>query len=266
MTGVDSARTSAATVRRLDPGVAAAASVALVLLAFAATVDFPRAEHGFKGDEATYYVLGHSLARDFDFTYERHDLIRVWEEYHAPEGIFLKRGKVNRFEQSECFPTSAGSAPTIRIRNSSTSARPSSIRFVAAPFVSFFGTNGFLIFHALLLALDIYVAYRWLVDRWIAVGACRRLRRRVFCGICCARLLRLAHAGAFQSINRLYTRHFCGRGTWSHLLSLRGRACTWRRRSPASSRFRSHPTGCSSCRCSRRPRGGVNGSAPLPSA
>jgi hypothetical protein len=38
---------------------------------------------GFKGDEATYYSLAHSLARDGDFTFERKDLVRVWEEYSA---------------------------------------------------------------------------------------------------------------------------------------------------------------------------------------
>ncbi len=50
------------------------------------TVDFPKAAHGFKGDEATYYSLAHSLARDFDFTFERKDLIRVWEEFPGPKG------------------------------------------------------------------------------------------------------------------------------------------------------------------------------------
>jgi hypothetical protein len=170
VTSVDSARTSPATVRRLDPGVGAAASVALVLLAFAATVDFPRAEHGFKGDEATYYILGHSLARDFDFTYERHDLIRVWEEYHAPEGIFLKRGKVNRFEQSDGFPyfrrISTDDPDETRLYFGKAFIYP----LFAAPFVRFFGTNGFLIFHAFLLALDMYVAYRWLVGRGSPLG------------------------------------------------------------------------------------------------
>src|SRR3712207_6940390 len=39
----------------------------------------------FKGDESTYYMLGHSLARDFDFQYQRKDLIRVWEEFRSEE-------------------------------------------------------------------------------------------------------------------------------------------------------------------------------------
>ena len=48
---------------------------------FALTIDVPKSARGFKGDEATYYSLAHSLARDFDFTFERKDLIRVWEDF-----------------------------------------------------------------------------------------------------------------------------------------------------------------------------------------
>ncbi|MGH9313779.1 MAG: hypothetical protein ACRD1S_11360 [Vicinamibacterales bacterium] len=165
MTTATGADTPSAAVRRIDPGLGAAAAVALVLVGVAATVDFPRAEHGFKGDEATYYMLGHSLVRDFDFTYERQDLIRVWEEYPAPEGVFLKRGKTNRFEAIDGFPW---------VRRVSTD-EPSETRLyfgksfiyplVAAPFVWLFGTNGFLVLHALLIALDVLVAYLWLAGR-----------------------------------------------------------------------------------------------------
>ena len=52
-----------------------------MLLAIALTIDVPKSARGFKGDEATYYSLAHSLARDFDFTFERQDLIRVWEDF-----------------------------------------------------------------------------------------------------------------------------------------------------------------------------------------
>ena len=71
------------------PGVIASALVGILLLAFAVSVDFPKANGGrFKGDESTYYMLGHSLARDFDFQYERKDLDpRVG-------GIFRARGRV----------------------------------------------------------------------------------------------------------------------------------------------------------------------------
>ena len=71
----------------------ATSAVLVVLLAFAISVDFPRAAFGFQSDEATYYSLTHSLARDGDFAFQRQDLVRVWEEFPSgPEGIFLKRG------------------------------------------------------------------------------------------------------------------------------------------------------------------------------
>ena len=53
-------------------------ALGVLLLGFALTVNFPSAAHGFQSDEATYYMLGQSLARDHDFTYERSDLERVW--------------------------------------------------------------------------------------------------------------------------------------------------------------------------------------------
>jgi hypothetical protein len=150
---------------RRDPGVVAAAAVAIALLGAAVSVDFPRAAHGFKGDEATYYMLGHSLARDFDFAYERRDLVRVWDEYHAPEGVFLKRGKVNRFERTPALPfvrrTKADDPDQTRLYFGKSFIYP----LFAAPFIRLFGTSGFLVFHALLLALDVLVAYVWLVTR-----------------------------------------------------------------------------------------------------
>lgn len=147
------------------PGVLVSLAVGLVLLAIAFSVDFPRASVGFKGDEATYYLLGHSLARDRDFTYERKDLIRVWEEYHAPEGIFLKRGKTISVGFSRSFPfvqwIKHDDAVSTRLYFSKAYIYP----LAASPFVWLFGTNGFLVLHALLLTLDVWLAYVWLVGR-----------------------------------------------------------------------------------------------------
>ena len=74
-------------------GVGATATLGLVLLAWALTIDYPRASYGFFSDASTYYGLGHSLADDGDFEFRREDLVRVWREFPSgPEGIFLKRG------------------------------------------------------------------------------------------------------------------------------------------------------------------------------
>jgi len=147
------------------PGLLVSGAVGLVLLAIALSVDLPRASVGFKGDEATYYLLGQSLARDHDFTYQRKDLIRVWEEYHAPEGIFLKRGKTISVDVDRSFPfihwIKHDDPVSTRLYFSKAFIYP----LVASPFVWLFGTNGFLVLHAILLTLDVWLAYVWLVGR-----------------------------------------------------------------------------------------------------
>ncbi len=152
-------------------GIVVTTAFGLVLLAIALSVDFPRASIGFKGDEATYYMLAHSLARDHDFTYERKDLVRVWEEYHAPEGVFLKRGKSVHLAWDGRFPfahwvKSDDPVPT-RLYYSKSYIYP----LVASPFVWAFGTNGFLVLHALLLTLGLWLAYLWLSARGSTPGA-----------------------------------------------------------------------------------------------
>jgi hypothetical protein len=140
-------------------------AVGLVLLAVALSVDFPRTSLGFKGDEATYYLLGHSLARDGDFAYERRDLLRVWEEYHAPEGVFLKRGKSVRVAFGGAFPYVHWIKSDDPVRMRLYFGKAYIYPLAASPFVWVFGTNGFLVFHALLLALSVWLAYLWLVAR-----------------------------------------------------------------------------------------------------
>jgi hypothetical protein len=158
------------------PGIFASALFGVLLMAFAISVDFPKANgSGFKGDESTYYLLGHSLARDYDFTYERRDLVRVWEEFTpGPQGIFLKKGKDVQILGSDDFPffrwvkhedPSSGT----RLYYSKSYIYP----LVAAPFVWLFGTNGFLVLHALLLALDLLVIYLFVhavtKSNWVAL-------------------------------------------------------------------------------------------------
>ena len=63
-------------------GASTTAAIGVVLLTWALSVDFVKASNGgFIGDAATYYTLGHSLATDLDFEYQRDDLARVWKEY-----------------------------------------------------------------------------------------------------------------------------------------------------------------------------------------
>jgi hypothetical protein len=157
------------------PGVIASALAGILLLAFAMSVDFPKANGSrFKGDESTYYMLGHSLARDFDFQYERKDLIRVWEEFSGPEGVFLKTGK-------DVDIGGSGSFPFVRWLKREDPERETRLYFsksyiyplVAAPFVLLFGTNGFLVLHAILIAFDLLVIYLFVLaatkSNWVAL-------------------------------------------------------------------------------------------------
>jgi hypothetical protein len=149
-----------------NPGRIAAVALGLMLLAFAATVDLPRTAQNFKGDEAAYYTLAQSLAHDFDFTFERKDLVRVWEEFPGgPEGIWLKRGKIDRLRASASFPFLRWSKLEDPVRTRLYYAKSFIYPLVAAPFVFLFGTHGFLVLHALLLSLDVFLAYTFLVAR-----------------------------------------------------------------------------------------------------
>jgi len=155
-----------------DPGVVAAILLGLLLTGFALAVDFPKASLGFQSDEATYYTLGHSIAEDGDFAFDRGDLARVWREFPSgPEGIFLKKGKSRWIEHTGSFPwigLASGPDPRgDRLYFGKSFAYP----LVAAPFVRLFGTGGFLVLHAILLALDLLAAYWFLRARSDATPA-----------------------------------------------------------------------------------------------
>jgi hypothetical protein len=150
----------------LTPGVLLTSVVFAVFLGIGASVDFPRAALGFKGDEATYYVMTHSLARDGDFTFQRHDLVRVWEEFPGPQGIFLKKGaRVDDVRLEWRFPFVVLEKSPDPARGRLYYGKAYIYPLFAAPFVRGFGTNGFLIFHALLLALNVGAAYTFLRAR-----------------------------------------------------------------------------------------------------
>lgn len=153
--------------RRASVGRVATGAVLIVLLAFALSVDFARTAHGFKGDEATYYSLTHSIVRDRDFTYQRRDLIRVWEEFPSgPEGVFLKRGsEIHGLKRVSSFPFVALDQSPDRSELRYFYGKSFIYPLFAAPFVALFGTNGFLVFHALLMALSFGAAQRFLAAR-----------------------------------------------------------------------------------------------------
>lgn len=157
----------AARVRRDPvPGLIAAAVVLGVYGGIALSVDFPRAAFGIQSDEATYYMMGHSLAEDGDLAYRREDLARVWREFPSgPSGVFLKKG-------TDLDVQTTGGAPFFRI-DRRPDPDPGRLFYgksyiyplAASPLVRLFGTNGFLVFHAALLALVTLAAYLFLNAR-----------------------------------------------------------------------------------------------------
>jgi hypothetical protein len=155
-----------------EPGVVACALLGTLLATFALSVDFPKAAFAFQSDEATYYSLAYSLARDGDFTYERRDLERVWPEFPTgPEGIFLKRGHDVSLHATSHFPfLELEQRPDSRT-DRAYYAKSFIYPLAAAPFVLLFGTNGFLLLHALLLTLDLGAAYALLRARASPVAA-----------------------------------------------------------------------------------------------
>src|SRR4029079_6142807 len=132
------------------PGLLLAALFFCVYGSLALTVNFPKAAYGFQSDEATYYMMGYSLADDGDLTYRKEDLVRVWKEFPSgPAGVFLKRGQTISGQpdpdQGRYFYGKSFIYP-----------------FFAAPFVAIFGTKGFLVLHALLIALVLLCSYLFL--------------------------------------------------------------------------------------------------------
>jgi len=166
---------TAVDTRSAVPDFRAGALLALLLLCLyggvALSVDFPRTAMGIQSDEATYYMMGHSFAQDGDLTYRREDLARVWKEFDSgPSGLFLKRGR-------DVLGGGLMMKPPFVWLRTQPDPDPNRLFFgksfiyplVASPFVKIFGTNGFLLLHAILLAGVGWCAYLFLHARAPAV-------------------------------------------------------------------------------------------------
>jgi len=119
--------------------------IILVIFAFVFSlslfINLPALQGNFLfADEAIYYSMTQSLAQDFDLEYTKKDLIRYYETFDAgPLGIFLKKGKEGKlfFAKSYAYP------------------------LFAAPFVRLFGSNGFLVFHSILLLVLLLMGFTY---------------------------------------------------------------------------------------------------------
>jgi hypothetical protein len=157
----------------LKPGLALAAILLCVYGGLAVGVDYPRAKLGIQSDEATYYMLAHSIVQDGDITYRRDDLVRVWREFAGgPAGVFLKKGRDITGAGLMLRPpfvwtaTAPDTDPT-RLFYGKSFIYP----LFAAPFLAVFGTNGFLVLHAVLLALVAWCGYLFLHARMAPLPA-----------------------------------------------------------------------------------------------
>ena len=113
----------------------------------------PTAPPGFQSDEATYYLMGHSLVKDFDLEYRQEDVQRTRQEFpQGPSGVFLKRGKT---------VDGAPDPDPLRLFFGKSFTYP----LFAAPFVAILGTKGFYVFNAALLSLAFFCAYMFLSAR-----------------------------------------------------------------------------------------------------
>ncbi len=147
-------------------GAGATAVIAVVLLGWALSVNYPKASYGFFSDASTYYGLGHSIADDGDFEFRREDLVRVWREFPSgPEGIFLKRGSDPDLRVDSALPFVHVDVRPDGDQSRLYFAKSYLYPLAAAPFVRLYGTNGFLVLHALVVIVSFLCAYAFLVTR-----------------------------------------------------------------------------------------------------
>lgn len=110
-------------------------------LGFSLFVNLPALQKNFLfSDEAVYFSMTQSLAHDGDIEYTRRDLIRYYRSFGAgPLGIFLKKGKAGKIFFAKSWVYS----------------------LFAAPFVRLFRTNGFFVFHSILLCLILLMGWSY---------------------------------------------------------------------------------------------------------
>ena len=160
--------TSGIASRRIDPvpGLIATALMFSVYAGMAVAVDFSRAASGFHSDEATYYMMAHSIAADGDLAYRREDLARVYREFSSgPSGVFLKKGRDLDVRLADAFPFVAVSSRPDTDAGQLFYGKSYLYALAAAPFVALFGTNGFLLLNAVLLAAMMLAGYLFLNAR-----------------------------------------------------------------------------------------------------
>jgi hypothetical protein len=144
----------------------------VVAAAVALSIDVPRTGYGIKSDEATYVAEALSLAFDRDLSFTRHDLERFSGLYHAgPDGIFLKTGKELRIRVRAPFPFVHVTKRTDPDANRLYFGKSMAYAIFAAPFVRFFGLNGLLLAHVVLLAIAGLAAYRFIAAQSAPVSA-----------------------------------------------------------------------------------------------
>jgi len=69
---------------------------AIFLVVSALWIDFKKSSTYLFSDEASYYSMAVSLAYDFNLSFEKSDLSRIYRIWHAgPQGIFLKKNRIS---------------------------------------------------------------------------------------------------------------------------------------------------------------------------
>jgi len=116
--------------------------VFLFALGFSLFINLPAICQGFlSADQAVYFALTQSIARDLDLEYTKRDLVRYYQDFDAgPQGIFLKKASNGRIFFAKSWAYS----------------------LFAAPFVRLFGYNGFFVFHSFLLLIVMLMGVAYL--------------------------------------------------------------------------------------------------------